>query len=203
MKKTFAFIVVPFLFFLSFPAVSIAASALAAYVEPDGSVQYFMAWNISSKGKAEKDVMKECRADPKAPSDKNSKLKCRLVISDEGPGYLSVFHASNGAFGAGYHSNRQESINRAYQECAKRGECPETAHRVHEDSVAGGGGKKIAATPKTKQCSPPAGRAVKSRTSCFNGDCVREFENGCIIRFQAAYCHNPFNGNWEWKPDGC
>lgn len=53
------------------------------------------------------------------------------------------------------------------------------------------------------KCSPPPDRVVRYRDQCYNGDCVRTFENGCKKRFQAPYCYDALSGEWTWKPDGC
>ena len=56
---------------------------------------------------------------------------------------------------------------------------------------------------KLKACNPPTGKTLRYTDNCYNGDCVRTFENGCQKRFQAPYCYDALGGNWTWKPDGC
>ncbi len=52
-------------------------------------------------------------------------------------------------------------------------------------------------------CLPPPGRVMRYRDKCYNGDCIRTFENGGKKRFQAPYCYDALSGEWTWKPDGC
>ena len=56
---------------------------------------------------------------------------------------------------------------------------------------------------KLKACNPPTGKTLRYSDNCYNGDCVRTFENGCQKRFQAPYCYDALSGGWSWKPDGC
>jgi hypothetical protein len=53
------------------------------------------------------------------------------------------------------------------------------------------------------QCQPPRGSTLRYRDQCSNGDCIRTFEGGCSVRFQAPYCYDALSSQWQWKPDGC
>lgn len=44
---------------------------------------------------------------------------------------------------------------------------------------------------------------VSHSDSCYNGDCIRTFDNGKKVRFQAPYCYDVLSGKWDWKPGGC
>ncbi|MGZ3241538.1 MAG: hypothetical protein ACXWJK_15010, partial [Burkholderiaceae bacterium] len=105
------------------------------------------------------------------------------------------------------YDNEDEAKDDATQECikeaAKDSSCS-ISMTFHDDTHSAASPRTTARTPAASEhCGPPPGKVVHSKTVCKNGDCTRTFENGCAIQFQAAYCHNPFNGQWEWKPDGC
>lgn len=99
---------------------------------------------------------------------------------------------------------KQAAVDEAYSQCQKQeyGDCQETNILGWWDEE----GYAKEASPRgrtTKTCGPPPGSTARSTYQCSNGDCIRTFENGCAVRFQAPYCHDPFSGKWEWKPNGC
>lgn len=63
--------------------------------------------------------------------------------------------------------------------------------------------KPTALVPAQNKCSPPAGKTQRYSDRCVNGSCTRTFENGCSVQFQAAYCFDPIQQRWDWKPNGC
>lgn len=170
------------------------AAAVAGADTPEGIV-YFFVGNQPTVAKARELALRNCR------NDSGTKGKCSIAGATEGPRYWAVFHANNGAIGLAWSSDRQKAVNEAYASCSKRGECPNEAAHVWFDE---GQVEKVAVAPEASgNCRPPTGGVLRSKTYCDNGDCVRQFENGCSVRFQAAYCYDPLEQKFVWKPDGC
>ena len=176
---------------LIFSGSVLAAHAIAASETSTGYAYY---WSVDKPSKkiAEKEALKGCEANAKKYKHKS---KCFLSYSGTGPTYIAFFHAENGEVFMATHTNRQQAIDNAYDECSKERQCPQSAEHVVFDS--GENSKKI------NNCSPPTGKTLRYSDRCFNGDCIRTFDNGCQKRFQAPYCYDPFQQKWDWKPNGC
>lgn len=173
-----------------------AAHAVAFAQTPTGS-SYNWQLNQPTIKIAEQKALKACQAKAK---EQHYLSKCQ-VSGANGPAYVAFYHADNGGVGWASHPDRQAAINAAFAECQKRGSCPDEAATVEFDE--GQRPVKLVSVAPTKACRPPSGRVINSRTSCNNGDCVRTFENGCQIRFEAPYCYDSLTSQWQWKPDGC
>ncbi len=195
MKKLF--MAVLFLSLSCMTTLARAEFAVANVQTPSGN-HYFWKTSAPSVSAAEKIAMKNCKEEKKKQGYKSD---CVIIGSGKGPVYLAFFEASNGGFGWGYSSDRQSAIDTAYLKCSEYGECPRTATSVVFDE--GPNVALVANNQLGKQCSPPTSGTVRYRYSCNNGDCLKTYENGCTIRFQAKQCFNPFTNQWEWKPDGC
>lgn len=179
--------------FLCLSSNAFAAAALV-YAPTKEGVAYYFVGGQPSVAKARAMALRDCQ---KA----GGHGKCRIVASDDGPLYWAVFHASDGSAGYGKAPNRQDAIDRAHAECVNGASCPIEAAHVWFDE---GQRQEVAvAPPSSSNCRPPTGGVLRSTTYCDNGDCVRRFENGCSIRFQAAYCYDPLEQKFAWKPDGC
>ncbi|CUI04226.1 hypothetical protein BN2497_3229 [Janthinobacterium sp. CG23_2] len=100
--------------------------------------------------------------------------------------------------------SEQDVVQRTYLQCEQQNyvECRKAGITSWWDD-AGYPKQAVRNAASTKVCVPPPGRTVHSTYQCNNGDCTRTFENGCMVRFQAPYCHDPLTGKWEWKVDGC
>lgn len=159
---------------------------------PEGIAYYFVG-SQPTVAKARELALRNCR------NDGGTKRKCSIAGATEGPRYWAVFHASNGAIGLAWNRDRQKAIDEAHAECGKRGECPNEAAHVWYDE----GQTVVQAPVSSGNCRPPTGKVLRSETYCENGDCTRRFENGCVVRFQAAYCYDPLEQKFVWKPDGC
>ncbi|MBA9857251.1 DUF4189 domain-containing protein [Ralstonia pickettii] len=185
------------LLLLSLPSLcsnAFAAAALAGADTPEGIAYYFVGGQ-PTVAKARELALRECR------SGSGAKGTCSIAGATEGPRYWAVFHASNGSVGLAWNRDRQKAIDEAHAQCGQRGECPDEAAHVWFDE---GQAKKVAAAPAASgNCRPPTGKVLRSETYCENGDCSRRFENGCVVHFQAAYCYDPLEQKFVWKPDGC
>lgn len=170
------------------------AAAVAGADTPEG-VAYFFVGSQPTVAKARELALRNCL------DDSSTKGKCSIAGATEGPRYWAVFNASNGSAGLAWNRDRQQAIDEAYASCSKRGECGKEAAHVWYDE---GQHATVATAPATSgNCRPPTGKIVRSDTYCENGDCVRRFENGCTVHFQAAYCYDPSEQKFVWKPDGC
>ncbi len=173
---------------------AIGAAAVVSAPTSNG-LKYYFVGNQATIAKARAMALRDCH------SDSSDHGKCVVQEADEGPLYWVVFHASNGSVGLGRSTDRQSAVDTAYAECRKLGACASEAAHVWYDE---GQHQKVAAAPTPAgNCQPPTGKPLRSETYCENGDCVRRFENGCTIRFQAAYCYDPLEQRFMWKPDGC
>ena len=171
------------------------ASAAIAYVETEQGFHYWWVGGKRTQKQAKAEVLKKCKEEAK-------KLKttepCK-TMSSNGPAYWAVYHSDEAGIGFASNPDRQSAINSAYEFCQEGGRtCPDTAAAVWYDE-----GQSPAPTKASGKCSPPPGQTLRYSDRCVNGDCTRTFENGCQVRFQAAYCFDPFQQQWTWKPNGC
>lgn len=188
----------------SMPLLSHAFSAIA-FVPGHAPKTVYAGWNWPTQGEADKVALDGCRATAKESGISKLADKCRVGHRQKVVGAGAIVCGKDEcSFVGGYETN-QAAINAAYKSCTdKFKDCQKTgitswwdeAGYPRKQAKDVGQGEKVA-------CSPPAGQVVRSKTQCSNGDCIRTFENGCQVRFQAPYCHEPVSGKWEWKPDGC
>ena len=187
---------------LNVPTLSHAFSAVAL-VPGHAPTTIYAGWNWPTQKEADKAALDGCRASAKQSAIPNLANKCQVDFRQKGAGGGAIVcGASECAYTGGY-ATRQAAADAAYENCAASfKDCQKTDITAWWDE-AGYPKKPLRAAGQAKTCSPPAGQAVRSKTHCNNGDCIRTFENGCQVRFQAKYCHDPVSGKWEWKPDGC
>ena len=188
---------------LLLPGLSHAYSAVAwVKGHPVGTI--YAGWNFPSQAKADLMALQGCRTAAKKVGLPKNDSSCAVLHRQKGPGGGAMVCGKADCFMQTGSDTEQDAMDEAYQLCEQNhsGECQKTNIASWWDDA--GYPKKIVKNIATaKSCGPPPGRTVRSRYECNNGDCTRTFENGCTVRFQAPYCHNPSNGQWEWKPDGC
>lgn len=177
---------------------SFAAHAVAA-AEVFDKMQYYWIVNQPSKKLAQQKIMRIC-------SDSASKNKhtagCKLVGGGDGSAYIAFFHTKDGrGFGVAWNADRQQSIDHAYANCLKQGECPETAASVVFDEG------EQQSRPMTRAAAGgncrPRTREISCRSNCINGNCVVEYENGCKMNVQVAPRFDPFTNQWTYPAPSC
>jgi len=184
------------------PAVSFAYTSIALVKDyPMDSND--VVWNATTQKDADASAIKGCLAHAQESGVPKAVRKCVVVLREKNPGFGSIVCGRSGCGWIAGVANKQDAVDLAFQACSKYGECPDTGLTAWEDVVGYPPVAQATSPAKTASCTPPPGRIVRSRTSCNNGDCTRTYENGCQVQFTAAQCFNPFNNNWEWKPDGC
>ncbi len=187
---------------LQLSTISHAFSSIA--VVPDHPVDtIFAAWNFPEQKKADLFALDGCRSAAKKSGLSKIISKCAVVHRQKNPGAGAISCGKNGCTMSSGSETEQVAAQSAYDLCEKKyGECQSTNLTSWWDD-AGYKKKLVKNVPPAKSCGAPPGRTVRSSSRCSNGDCTRTFENGCTVRFQAPYCHDPITGKWEWKPDGC
>ena len=192
--------IVVFLFMAS-PLVSHARSAIAD-IPNHATESIYAAWNFPNQKDADTAALEGCRSTARASGIADLAQKCRVALRQKGEGAGALLCAENGCSFVASYPSEQEAVDAAYDNCVSAYKnCPSDNIRVWKDET--GYSKKVASSSPTKACAPPSGRVVHSQTQCNNGDCIRTFENGCQVRFNAPYCFDPVSGTWSWKPDGC
>lgn len=164
----------------------------------------YAAWSFTTQKAADTVAVNGCRKHAREGGLSKAAGKCEVVQRQKRIGAGAIVCGKTGcATSAGY-GTRQDAVDTAYQRCAELGfgECRETDITSWWDE-AGYPMQLPKNAVAPAKCGPPPGRTVRSTYECNNGDCTRTFENGCTVRFQAPYCHDPFSGRWEWKADGC
>lgn len=193
------------LFLMSLLVAGAATAATSvAMVAGQAPRTIYIAWSQPSVAVADTLALKGCRDLARKIALKGAAGKCAVVAryTDLGAGAL-VCGTRECAWAYGQDST-QEAAQNAFKSCTTAGfaGCNDTDVLTWTENVGGGQPAARRAAP-ARQCSPPAGKVVRSQTRCNNGACTRTFENGCTVQFEAPYCHDPFSGQWSWKPDGC
>jgi hypothetical protein len=188
---------------LLLPGVSHAYTAVASLQGHSVSTMY-AGWNFSTQKTADAAALDGCRKTAKANGLSKLASKCEVIHRQKGPGAGAMVCGKIGCTIRTGYDTEQDAVDEAYQQCEQEGygNCQKTDITNWWDD-AGYRKQAVKDVQPAKTCGPPPGRTVRSTTQCNNGDCTRTFENGCTVKFQAPYCHDPFSGKWEWKPDGC
>jgi len=187
---------------LLMPLAGQAFTAVASVSGHAGETLY-AAWNHPTQKEADALALKGCRLAAKETGIANLASKCVIVQRQKSAGGGAMVCGEDGCAYTTAYATQQGAVDAAYKICAQSYKnCQQTGITSWWDE-AGYRKQLLKAVKGGGSCSPPTGRNVRSQTQCNNGDCLRTFENGCQVRFQAAYCHDPFSGRWEWKPDGC
>jgi hypothetical protein len=188
---------------LLLPGVSHAYSAVA-WADDHSVGTIYAAWNFSTQKTADAAALNGCRKTSKENGLSKVASKCEVQHRQKGPGAGAIVCGEKECSMSTGYDTQQDAADMAYQSCEqqKQIKCQKTGITSWWDD-AGYPKKSEPKTAPAKVCGPPPGRTVRSTTQCNNGDCTRTFENGCTVKFQAPYCHDPFSGKWEWKPDGC
>ncbi|MET0858359.1 MAG: hypothetical protein ABWY27_16540 [Telluria sp.] len=189
-----------FLTVFLFASIGNAATSVA-FVKGQATQTIFIAWSQPNQAIADALALKGCRGLAKKAG---TSAKCVVGGRYAQLGFGAIVCGKGDCAWVTGRASAQAAADDAYRECvaADTADCNGTDIMTWTEKV-GGVQPAIKPSAPARQCSPPAGRAVRSTTRCNNGACSRTFENGCTVQFQAPYCHNPFSGQWEWKPDGC
>lgn len=185
-------------FFISAGASPVLAAHAVAAAQTATGVAYYWSTNQSSKKAAEHKAMKTCVDNAKKEKHEG---KCQVLLSAVGPKYIAFFHAKNGSVGVASSADRQQALSTAYAQCAKEGECPDTAARVDFDE-----GEQQAQPAKPASAGGdcrPRTKEIRCRWDCSNGDCVVAYENGCMIRVQVSPRYDPFANQWTYPSPSC
>ncbi|WP_426174999.1 hypothetical protein [Massilia sp. TWR1-2-2] len=187
---------------LLLPSVSHAHSAVA-WVQGHSVSTIYAGWNFPTQKAADATALDGCRKAATESGLSKVASKCQVQHRQEHPGGGAIVCGINECSMHTGSDTEQGAVDRAYQHCVQNYvECQKTEIRSWWDDA--GYPKQVAKKEASaKTCGPPPGRTVRSTYQCNNGDCTRTFENGCKVRFQAPYCHDPATGKWEWKADGC
>ena len=188
---------------LLLPGVSHAHSAVA-WVQGHSVSTIYAGWNFATQKAADATALDGCRKAARESGLSKVASKCKVQHRQEHPGGGAIVCGKNECSMNTGSDTEQGAVDAAYQHCERQNyvDCQKTEIRSWWDDA---GYSKLAhknGSP-AKACGPPPGRTVRSTTQCNNVDCTRTFENGCTVRFQAPYCHDPVTGKWEWKADGC
>ncbi|AJC22012.1 hypothetical protein RO07_18720 [Pandoraea pulmonicola] len=179
-----------------------AASAVAG-VRSAGGVRVVYATNQTSMAKAKLAALERCRSRLGAGGRGG---RCEVLMAGNGPAYWAVVHASNGEVGIALGETEEAALQDAFVVCQRGGQCTTDGAQMWFDDGQGPGKRlppKQAAQPAPTQCRIPTGQVVRMRTRCVNGECIRTYENGCTIRFQAARCLDRETNTYVWRPNGC
>ena len=129
-----------------------------------------------------------------------------MLMAGNGPAYWAVVRASNGEVGVALGDTQASVVQDAFVVCQRGGQCSPDSAQVWFDN--GQRPARRLPPPQAAQLSPtycriPTGRVIRMQTRCVNGACVRLYENGCIVRFQAARCFDKATNQYVWRPNGC
>lgn len=148
-------------------------------------------------------TLKEARAAALAFCKKESAAgKCKVVMESKpnSSGYGAVAESkSTNQMTAGY-----DTVDGA-KEAALQG-CAETTATDDVCSITMTFFDDFHASSSPASKVPPrsrTGEVFRYSDNCYNADCVRTFEGGRKVRFQAPYCFDALESKWKWKPDGC
>lgn len=168
------------------------ASAAAAIAEvPGDSAHNGIAYGYSDIRTAKSEALKQCEE----MAHKNGvKGRCRVVLSDAGPGYIAIAGGDDGT-GYGYGASAQNAIDAAAGACTKSYKnCKTNSVEYWEDFV----GQKANAS----SCVPNTGLR-QCRSECDNGSCILTYKNGCKVQLQMQPRFNPITTAWEYPPPQC
>lgn len=195
--------ILPVLACLLLPGLSHTHSAVA-WAQGNPVTTIYVGWNFSTQKAADAKALNGCRKAAKELGLSKVAAECKVQHRQADPGAGAIVCGKDGCSMNTGADTTQEAVDAAYQYCEQQNyvECQKTEITSWWDE-AGYRKKTVPTVAPTKVCGPPPGRTVRSTYQCNNGDCTRTFENGCMVRFQAPYCHDPATGKWEWKADGC
>lgn len=153
--------------------------------------------------RASKNTIKEARAAALAFCRRESKAgKCKVAMESKpkSSGYGAVAQSKTRTHMSLSYETEGSAEDAALKGCVARTATDDVCNIVmtfHDDthpaSSQGGGWH-----PKG-----PVGKVLRYSDNCYNGDCVRTFQDGKKVRFQAPHCFDGVAGEWKWKPDGC
>lgn len=178
-------------FFVSMLVCGQVSAAAAIASIPGHAENNSITYGYSSLQAAEKDALKRCA---EAARKNGVKGKCKVEMSDEGPGYIAIAYGDDGA-GYGYGPSSQDAVEAAASGCTKSYKnCKTDSVEYWEDSVG-----RQASAPS---CVPNT--AVRQcHSDCDNGSCVLTYKNGCKVQVQMQPEFNPLTTAWEYPPPQC
>ncbi|MFN4327626.1 MAG: DUF4189 domain-containing protein [Limnobacter sp.] len=157
---------------------------------------FFVANSEKSLAEAKKGSLQMC-------AKKYDSKNCESIYADKGEGYLSVIDSPDGSYGWAFDSDRQASIDHAYESCKKvsKVSCNSKASVV-EPSLS-----KSTVQKMESNKYPPAPKAQPGVTTCnskcINGDCYVTYSSGEKKRVQVRQQYDGLNNTWFYPSPGC
>ncbi|WP_353191797.1 DUF4189 domain-containing protein [Pandoraea pnomenusa] len=183
-------------------APGLAASAVAG-VRTASGFRLIYVTNQTSMAKAKIAAMNRCRVQFASGSRGG---RCEVLMAGNGPAYWAVVRASNGEVGVALGDTEAAAIQDAFVVCERGGQCSLDNAQVWIDNGQRPGQRlppPQAAQAAQAQCKIPTGQIIRMQTRCDNGQCVRTYENGCTVRFQASRCFDKETNSYIWQPKAC
>lgn len=179
-------------------AVGMSISAGNAQADTAVAVDGFDIYYRSSADtlkKAREDVLTYCKQESKVG-------KCRIISqSKPGSGGYAAIATSQARWAVVMgHGSQPDANAAALESCASITSTEDVCNVImtfYDNS-------RVATRPNGKDVQKlPVKNVFRYSDQCYNGDCVRTFESGKKVRFQAPYCYDGIAGKWDWKPNGC
>lgn len=169
--------------------------------KPVGTI--YAAWSYPTVREADEAAVKGCQSEARKNRIATQKRSCTVFHRQAVPGAGAIICGAKGCSVSSGFSSKDEAMVSAYRQCERDGfkDCQRTGITTWVDEAEYRGATSNLQVEKG--CAPAAGKTLRSTYRCQNGDCLRTFENGCTVRFQAPFCFDTLKSTWEWKPDGC
>lgn len=185
-----------------FSSIANAFTAIAI-IDKQASQSWSRASNYTSQKEADNDALEGCRVEARKNGIGNLAKQCKVITRATVPGHGALVCGTEGcAWGTGYNS-AQEAVDAVYGLCSKSyAKCQDKNIGTWEDSA--GFSKKVTAlkAPVAADCRPRTNQ-LQCTSSCTNGSCVVEYENGCHMRVQVQAQFNPINNSWQYPAPPC
>lgn len=109
---------------------TVQAAAALAIAEGEHGTSYYWVGSQNSVSIARQLAMKDCT---EAQAVTKKTVECRVVLTRSGPAFWAIYHAENGLFGVAADEDKEWAIDAAYDQCSKRGTCPDRVERIWFD----------------------------------------------------------------------
>lgn len=124
--------------------------------------------------------------------------RCKIVGSLNKAGYVAIA-TSKSAVRASVRDTPQEAKRAALDFCAEE----TSSDDVCTIEWTGTNGLELETRTVNAQDCRPRTRELRCRSSCTNGNCIVEYENGCRMRVQVSPRFDPFSNQWTYPSPSC
>lgn len=163
-----------------------------------------LAWNVSynykNQKEADKDALEGCRVEARKNGISNLAKSCKVVDRAKGAGYGAYTCGDNLCSWVMGYESQQEANDAVVTRCNESDKNCKTENLTIWEDFAG---FKQVKQKQDKLSQKSCVHTSHCQSTCYNGNCLITYDNGCKVQVQVNSVYDPFTNTSVFPAPGC